>query len=149
MRSQKCKDDAKAKADPLHLVCLRDKIGSPKEMKREDVNTEWKKLCRSRKIPIPEKGSVPVLKEADRKVRDAGIRWYTGAFPGDPDIATLVIGEESYKKHKSRIEHGMRMEAWSDGERKRTTQSIKALVEAIEKYWEMGTKKRRMTEELG
>ena len=144
IRSRKCRDDAKAKADPLHLVCLRDKIGSPKEMTRKDVTSAWKKLCGSRKIPTPEKGSVPVLSETDQKVRDAGIRWYTGAFPGEPDIATLVLGAESYRKHKSRMDHGMRLETWSEGERKKTTQSIKALVEGIEKYWNMGMKKRRL-----
>ena len=112
-------------------------------MKREDVVTEWKKLCRSRKIPLPEKGSAPVLRETDQKVRDAGIRWYTGAFPGEPDIATLVLGADSYKRHKSRIDHGMRLDSWSEGERKRTTQSIRVLVNAIEEYWKMGVKKRK------
>ena len=37
----------------------------------------------------------------------------------------------------------MRMCAWIEKDRKRTTQSIKVLVEAIEKYWEMGSKRRR------
>ena len=142
-RRQKCRDDTKAKADPLHLVCLRDRIGSPKEMTKKDVIGEWAKLCGSRKIPIPETGTVPVLKETEQKVRDAGIRWYTGAFPGDSDIIKLVIGDESYKKHKSRVDHGMQMDSWSESERKRSRESIKALVEAIEKYGTMGMMKRR------
>ena len=37
----------------------------------------------------------------------------------------------------------MRMDMWSECERKRTTQSIKKLVEAIEIYWAMGMKKRK------
>ena len=142
-RSQKCRNDAKAKADPLHLVSLRDRLRSPREMTRKDVTTEWTRLFRSRKIPIPEKGAVPVLKESDSKVRDAGIRWYTGSFPGEPDIIKFVLGTVSYQKHKSRVDHGMRMDTWSETERKRTTQSIKTLVEAIEKYWTMGVKKRK------
>jgi len=142
-RAQACMLDEKAKADPLHLVCLRDIIGSPKDMTRKDVLAEWRKLCRSRNIPIPEKGAVPVLKEADSKVRDAGIRWYTGSFPGEPDIIISVIGEESYQRHKSRVDHGMRMEMWKECVRKRTAESIKVLVDAIEKYSMMGTKKRK------
>ena len=142
-RAQACMLDEKAKADPLHLVCLRAMIGSPKEMMRKDVIAEWKRICRSRNIPIPETGAVPVLKEADSKVRDAGIRWYTGSFPGDPDIIISVIGEESYQRHKSRVDHGMRMDMWEKCVRKRTAESIKFLVDAIEKYWITGTKKRK------
>ena len=142
-RTQNCRDDAKAKADPLHLVCLRDRIGSPKEMTRKDVTTEWQRLCGRRKIPTPEKGAVPVLKETDSTVRDAGIRWYTGSFPGEPDIITSVLGDELYQQHKSRIDYGMRMDTWNESTRKRTTRSIKVLVDAIDRYWTMGMKKRK------
>ena len=141
-RSQKCRDDAKARADPLHLVCLRSTLGSPKGMEWKDVVREWEILCGKRRIPVPEKGTAPVLKETDRKLRDAGIRWYTGSFPGEPDIATFVLGTALYKQHKSREDHGMRMDVWSESDRKRTTQSIKVLVEAIEKYWTMEKKRR-------
>ena len=141
-RSQKCRDDGKARADPLHLVCLRSTLGSPKGMEWKDVVREWEILCGKRRIPVPEKGTAPVLKETDQKVRDAGIRWYTGSFPGEPDIATFVLGTALYKQHKSRVDHGMRMNSWSESDRKRTTQSIKVLVEAIEKYWKMGRKRR-------
>ena len=144
-RIQNCRDDVKAKADPMHLVCLRDRIGSPKEMTHKDVTSEWKKLCGSRQIPIPQKGLVPVLKETDSKVRDAGIRWYTGSFPGESDVIAFVLGNVSYKKHKSRVDHGMRMDKWNECERKRTAQSIKILVDAIDKYWTMGMNKRKRT----
>ena len=112
-------------------------------MTRKDVILGWKRLCGRRRIPIPEKGVAPVLKETDRKVRDAGIRWYTGSFPGEPDMITLVVGDAAYKQHKSRVDHGMRMDTWSEGDRKRTTKSIKVLVDAIDKYWTIGVKKRR------
>ena len=142
-RSRNCRADAKAKADPLHLVCLRDRIRSPKEMTRKDVTSEWQTLCARRSIPTPEKGVVPILNESDPTVRDAGIRWYTGSFPGEPDIITTVIGDESYQQHKSRVDYGMRMDTWNGSTRKRTTSSIKVLVDAIDKYWIMGMKKRK------
>ena len=145
-RRQRCRNDSKANADPLHLVCLRDRIGSPTEMTRKDVTAEWKKLCRSRSIPIPEKGKAPILREVDQKVRDAGIRWYTGSFPGDPDVLKHVLGAATYKQHKSRVDNGMGLDVWGESARKRTTQSIKALVQAIEKYWEMGNGKRKRIE---
>ena len=68
-----------------------------------------------------------------------------GAFPGDPDILTDVLGAGMYKKHKLRVDNGMRLDSWSESERKRIRQSIKALVEATEKYWEMGKRKRKMS----
>ena len=111
-------------------------------MDRKDVGREWERLCGSRRIPVPEKGTAPVLNEADQKVRDSGIRWYTGSFPGDPDIATFVLGAALYKQHKSRVDHGMRIDAWSESDRKRTSQSIRVLIEAIEKYWTMGRKRK-------
>ena len=111
-------------------------------MTHKDVTEEWKRLCRNRKIPTTERGAVPVLKETDSKVRDAGIRWYTGSFPGEPDIISCVLGDDAYKIHKSRVNYGMRMDIWNRGERKRTTESIKVLVDAIETYWKMGKRTR-------
>ena len=67
----------------------------------------------------------------------------TGSFPGDPDIIISVVGDESYQQHKSRVDHGMRMDAWNESTRKRTTSSIKVLVDAIEKYWTLGVKERK------
>ena len=115
-------------------------------MDHKDVAREWERLCGIRKIPVPANGTIPVLKETDQKVRDAGIKWYPGSFPGDPDISKFVLGAARYKQHKSRVDHGMRMDAWNESERKRTTRSIKVLVEAIEKYWMMGPKKRKSTD---
>ena len=37
----------------------------------------------------------------------------------------------------------MRLDTWRASERKNITQSIKALGEAIEKYWAMGKRKRK------
>ena len=143
-RRKKCQEDAKEMVDPLHLVCLRGRIRSPKCMTNKDVAKEWKVLCSKRKIPIPGKGLVPVLTETNHKVRDAGIKWYTGSFPGDPDMIITVLGEEFYKRHKSIIDHGMQLDTWSTLERNNITKSIKVLLDAVEKYWEIGVKKRRV-----
>ena len=58
-------------------------------------------------------------------------------------MKTFVTDNACFKQLKSRVDYGMRMEHWSDCERKRTTKSIKALVDAIEKYSMIEIKKRK------
>ena len=79
---------------------------------------------------MPDNGLVPILREGDPKVRDAGIKWYTGSFPGMSDDIQTVLGQERYKREKSRIEVGMQLQSWNMSVRKRTVDSLRVLVSA-------------------
>ena len=119
--------DALARQDSTNFKAFRDETNSPKNMMKRDVHKAWEVLCRRRRrqIPVPKSGLLPILYEQDRHVRDAGIKWFTGSFPGNPDDLKMMVGPESYQRIKVRIEAGMRMEKWSAGVRKRTTESIR------------------------
>lgn len=46
-------------------------------MSGKDVIQEWHRLCsgRCRGMAVPERGRLPILRERDAKIGDAGIRW--------------------------------------------------------------------------
>ena len=94
----------------------------------------WHQLCRGRRrgIPVPAKGHLPILSERDSQVRDAGIKWYTGTFPGMPDAIRVALGPERYRRVKMRLEIGLREQKWSKGVRKRTVQSLQLVLQAKE-----------------
>ena len=131
-KARKSGIDVMARADPLKYKCFRDINKSPTDMTRADVRSAWTALCRRKRriIPVPESGTVPILKERDVKIRDAGVKWYAGSFPGMPDDLKAKLGHETYQRTKARIEIGMGVEKWSQGARKRTVDSIRVLLDA-------------------
>ena len=120
-------------------------------MTRRDVEIAWERLCGRcrRRIPVPEKGLLPVLNENDRIVRDAGIRWYCGTFPGKPDVLTQELGEAEYTRHKDRITAGMRAKRWNTRSRKRTIESLKTFSEVLDECVPIGRKRARSTSAKG
>ena len=118
--------DAMACSDPLKYTCFRDDNNSPKDMTSTDVRSAWAALCRNRRrrIPVPDSGPLPILKERDEEIRDAGIKWYTGSFPGAPDDLKHKLGPICYQQTKVRIETGMGEKEWNETVRKRTVESI-------------------------
>ena len=131
-RARKRGSDEHAKQDPDRFSRMRGNHMSPPDMSKEFVKQSWHALCRGRRrrIPVPDNGLVPILREGDPKVRDAGIKWYTGSFPGMSDDIQTVLGQERYKREKSRIEVGMQLQSWNMSVRKRTVDSLRVLVSA-------------------
>ena len=123
--------DDLAKADELKFRCFRFENSSPSDMDRKELYNAWQRLCRGRRrgIPIPDKGHLPILKEQDSKVRDAGIRWYTGTFPGMPDDLRMALGQEVYRSTMLRMGVGLRETAWTHHVRKRTLESIRVILQ--------------------
>ena len=149
MSGPKRGSDEVAKQDPARFTRMRGAHKSPKDMSKEEVKTAWKALCRGRRrrIPMPDRGLVPILSERDRQVRDAGIRWYTGSFPGMSDDLKTVLGPERYMRNKARIETGMQLEKWDSSVRKRTVDSIRVLVTTREpEVRSRGRKRKRLSE---
>ena len=103
-------------------------------MTKQDVRNAWLQLCRGRRrsIPMPTTGHLPILYETNREVRDAGIKWYCGSFPGNPDRLQMILGMEQYNRHKTIIQTGMQAEAWSESLKKKTTESIRAFLTVLE-----------------
>ena len=87
------------------------------------------------------------MAEKDPRIREAGIKWYCGSFPGKPDILELRIGRAAYQMHKARLETGMNLESWTGGIRRRTSESLKAFVEGLEQPQIAGLKRRKEEEE--
>ena len=129
-RAKKGGLDEVAKQDPDRYSRMRGSHQSPEDMSKQDVKKAWQALCRGRRrrIPVSDRGLTPILSEQDCKVRDAGIKWYAGSFPGMSDDLQAVLGLEKYKREKSCIETGMQMERWSTSVRKRTVNSIRVLL---------------------
>ena len=124
--------DVLARQDALIYRAFRDEANSPKDMTKVDVHKAWECLCRRRRrqVPVPKTGLLPILYEHDRHVRDTGIKWFTGSFPGNPEDLKMLLGSEVYQRVKVRIETGMQMEKWSAVVRKRTIESIHVFLEA-------------------
>ena len=131
-RAHRRGSDHLARRDPERFTAFRNESHSPKDMTKQDVRKAWEVLCRNRRrqIPLPKSGLLPILYESNRKVRDAGIKWFTGSFPGNPDDLKMVLGPEDYQRIKVRIEAGMKMDTWIESVRKRTIESIHAVLEA-------------------
>ena len=123
--------DVLARKDAVQYKAFRDESNSPKDMTKNDVHKAWECLCRRRRrrVPVPKSGLLPILYEHDRHVRDAGIKWFTGSFPGNPDDIKMMLGPESYQQTKVRIETGMQLDKWNEVVRKRTTESIREILE--------------------
>ena len=123
--------DGLAKADPLKYRIFRQENKSPSDLPRDGLITQWEYLCRARKriIPVPEKGHLPILSERDVKVRDAGIRWYTGAFPGRSDDLKEALGLDMYISTMAWLGAGLVEKRWTAGVRKRTMQSIRSILD--------------------
>ena len=144
-RARQSRSDTKARSDPADLRNLRAKNRSPRNMVKAEVYIQWERLCRRsrRKIPVPKSGLIPVLEEQNRKVRDAGIKWYCGSFPGNPDRLKAVLPAEEYRRHMTRIQTGMLADTWGPGARSRTVESLLALVAILEEYCQRGKKRER------
>ena len=144
-RARQSRGDRKARTDPTDLRTLREKNRSPQNMSRTDVRKHWERLCHRsrRKIPVPKSGLLPILEEKDRKVRDAGIKWYCGSFPGNPDPLKAALPIEEYRRHMARIQTGMLSDTWGSGVRSRTVESISALVTILEGCFPRGKKRER------
>ena len=121
--------DGLARADPSKFREFRAQNNSPRDLSRKDLLLAWHKLCRGRRrgIPIPDRGLLPILQEHDSKVRDSGIRWYTGTFPGMPNAIRATLGPERYRSVKMRLEIGLREKKWSKGVRERTVKALKTV----------------------
>ena len=143
--------DLMAQQDPIKLSEFRIQNESPSDMTRRDVETAWERLCDRcrRRIPVPDKGLLPVLNENDRIVRDAGIRWYCGTFPGKPDVLKQELGEAEYTRHKDRIAAGMRAKRWNARSRQRTIESLKMFSEVLDGCVPIGRKRARSTSVKG
>ena len=118
-------------------------------MSKRDVYKQWELLCsrRRRRIPIPKSGLLPILSEKDPRVRDAGIKWFCGSFPGNPDLLKMRIGNEAYQRNKARLETGMSLVAWSNGTRRTTVESLKTFLEGLEQRQITGRKRDRERDE--
>ena len=122
--------DELAKADALQFRCFRSENKSPSDLGRKDLYIAWQRLCRGRRrgTPIPEQGHVPILQEQDPRVRDAGIRWYTGAFPGISDDLQMALGPQKYRSAVMRLGAGLREKNWTKQVRLRTLESIELIL---------------------
>ena len=137
--------DPLAVEDPRRFQHFRTRNKSPQDMSKEDVRKHWDFSCnrRRRKIPVPKSGPLPILAEKDPRVRDAGIKWYCGSFPGNPDLLQLRIGNEAYHTHKTRLETGLSLKSWSTRMRTMTTESLRAFLEGLEQQQIAGRKRTR------
>ena len=126
--------DALARDDALNFIKFREQNKSPRDLSKKDLLVQWQLLCRGRRrgIPIPEKGHLPILKERDSKVRDAGIRWYTGTFPGASGGIEMSLGSERYRRAKNWLEVGLREKEWNRGVRRRTLEGLKLIMQAMD-----------------
>ena len=144
-RSRRERQDPLAFSDPAHLNTLRACHKSPQNMVKKDVYHAWGALCRRlrRPIPVPESGLLPILHEKDSKVRDAGIRWFCGSFPGNPDLLQTQLGPTKYQQDKVRISHGLLSKEWTSRIRRETVASLLAFIAVLEGTEVRGTKRCR------
>ena len=133
-RAQLRCSDPMARHDCLKFTRFRSESLSPKDMTRDQLRTVWKALCRRnrRSIPVPRAGPVPILTETDTTIRDAGIRWYAGSFPGMSSDIKAKIGTADYEEAKQAIDKGLRMEQWNQKTRNRTIESLRVFLSARE-----------------
>ena len=138
------RQDSLAHSDPSRLVELRRRHKSPRDMSKQDVKSAWTALCRRlrRRIPVPESGLAPILSEPDSRVRDAGIRWFLGSFPGKPDVLRASFGSAEYKLHATRIATGLLMSVWPSRVRRETIASLGAFAICLEGRINTGVKRR-------
>ena len=130
--------DLRARADPRHLQVYRSHLSSPTDLSERGLNRMWSQLCsrRVRKIPIPDKGLLPILHEKDAAIRDSGIRYYTGAFPRLREVLRAALGSTAYEEGKRRLQADMSAKVWSYRLRKRTIEVLRQFV-SIEKEHEV------------
>ena len=71
-------------------------LKSPRPLEHKDIIYYWKRLCvgKTRVIPTPETCGVPILKERERELREAGIKWYMGSFPGSSENLQMENSEK-------------------------------------------------------
>ena len=145
IRSRRERQDSLACSDPTHLDALRIHHRSPKPMTKKDVRYAWTGLCRRlrRPIPVPESGLLPILYERDARVRDAGIRWLCGSFPGNPTLLQNHFGLALYNQHKVRISRGMQASFWDSRIRRETMASLLAFADVLDGMPSRGTKRGR------
>ena len=138
--------DFLAREDPVLFRRFRFDNRSPSDMTRKEVCNQWSRLCRGRRrpIPMPDSGFVPILHETNRQIRDSGIKWYCGSFPGNPDRLQTILGMTAYTRHKVRIQTGMQAPKWSASERQRTIDSITAFTAVLEGTSPRGAKRKRV-----
>ena len=98
----------------------------------------WNQLCnrRVRKIPIPDKGLLPILYKKDAAIRDSGIRYYTSAFLRLREVLRAALGSTPYEEDKRRLQIGMSAKVGSYRLQKRTIQVLRQFV-SIEKEHEV------------
>ena len=87
----------------------------------------WNQPCnrRVRKIPIPDKGLLPILYEKDTAIRDSGMRYYTSVFPRLREVLRAALGSTAYEESKRRLQVGMSAKVWSYRLRKRTIELLR------------------------
>ena len=141
----RCKrQDSLAKHDPMDFSLLRSYHKSPRNMTKKDVHNAWTGLCRRlrRPIPVPDTGLLPILYEKESTVRDSGIRWFCGSFPGNPDRLQTHLGHTLYNIHKLRIANGLLSKTWTPRARSETVNSLMAFVSALECLPDRGKKRK-------
>lgn len=144
LRAQRERSDPWAREDPEALSKLRSAHRSPRTMTRKDVLEAWKTLCRRcrRKIPVPKSGLLPILHEKDPRVRDAGIKWYCGSFPGNPALLKALLPAGEYQRRLHQLQNGLQAERWDPGMRARTVESLISLLETMEGSASAGRKRK-------
>ena len=132
-RSHRKRADSLALQDPALFANFRTSNHSPRNMSKRDLRSIWSQLCRRcrRRIPVPDSGFLPILYEKDRHVREAGVKWYCGSFPGNPDQLQAQLGTDMYTRHKVRIQSGMHDSSWTSGTRRKTIESLQAFLMAL------------------
>lgn len=138
------RQDALAQCDLTDFRTLRMCHKSPRNMTKKDVHNAWTGLCRRlrRPIPVPDSGLLPILYEKESMVRDAGIRWFCGSFPGNPDRLQTHLGHTLYNSHKLKVANGLLSKKWTSHTRSETVNSLMALVSALECLPDRGKKRK-------
>ena len=126
--------DVKIREDLQKFRLARQVIGSPKNMSKADVKDAWEKLCKEnvRKIPIPQKGFCPILYVRKRKIREPGIKWYFGSFPGRSEPLKNSLGAQKYGEIISRLRLSMKEEELSKNSMESLCDDISKVVHALE-----------------
>ena len=134
LRAQRERRDPLARQDPgaFRIICTAN--NSPGQMTKKDIIEAWKALCSRarRSIPVPESGLLPILYEKDSRIRDAGIKWYLGSFPGNPDTLRQALSAQEYQRHTHTLRVGMLSEKWAANTRRRTIDSLAAVADILE-----------------
>ena len=112
----------------------REVLKSPGKMSKMDLVQGWKKLCQGkvRKIPTPKTGLSPILRVRDRKIRESGIKWYFGSFPGRSEPLRTVLGNSKFNEINCRLNVWMKKEEMPKNRLESICEDISTIIQAME-----------------